>query len=300
MTRWRTSSTLATLLALACQSQAKPQAAPAPVALPASSAAEDAASTPPPAAPSPAAAAPAPASVLAAESTTPAEKSPRLGQEELHARFAVFPRAVTDIIPMGEQTVAHGVPMSIAFFETPADAAEVLTFYAQHFTRRGWSRFGTKDTRNWVEYPSITATDPEDLTQMAVMVMSGGKDATNTVILSIADARPEARVPEEGELPSYPGTNPLRVRTSEVGYLTFSVSFTTPDPVAKVLAFHRQRMKELGWEEQAAEPDEGNPRLELAFGKGDRRWRVGISRQKDVTLVTAMSTTQEVESHEAE
>lgn len=218
---------------------------------------------------------------------------PRLGQDELRRRFLVYPRATTPIIAMGEQLVAHQTPMTLAFFETKADPIEILEFYAEDFERRGWSWTGLKDNKNVIDHPAISATDPWDDSQMSVIVMSNGPGEPRTVILGIADVRPEARIPDDGELPPYPNSSPIVVRSTENGANAFSQALTTPDPVQVVVAFYEKRMRELGWQQLQADAEPDEPSVELTFAKEKARWRIRVSRQQDQTSVLAVSTFQE-------
>ncbi|MBI5543552.1 MAG: hypothetical protein HY901_06660, partial [Deltaproteobacteria bacterium] len=117
--------------------------------------------------------------------------APRLGQEELRQRFMAFPGALTPIVAMGDQMVTQGLPMTLAYFETRAQAREILEFYGHRFLERGWSMSGLKETRKVVSHPALSATDPKDHLQMSVMVLSHGRDEPRTVILGLADLRPE-------------------------------------------------------------------------------------------------------------
>ncbi len=222
-------------------------------------------------------------------------RAPVLGEEELRKRFDPFPRALGPITMMGDEMVAMQVPMSIAFFETEASALEILQFYGHQFSARGWSWQGTRYTQKMVPQPAISATDPNDYLQMSVMVLPNGKDQPRTVILSIADVRPEARVPDEGDLPRYPGATPLTVRSREVGLLGYTQSFVTQDKARDVAAFYSLKMRELGYREGS---EEGVGRASQVFEKQGRRWRLHITERSEGTAVTAISTSAEERAEE--
>jgi hypothetical protein len=300
------------LLLWACQAPSPAAVAPAPPA---------AAASPAPA-PQPAVAsvpAPAPAPALAAASLPPAPQSadalagpsnpprllnentrghsqqPRMGQAALRERFLTFPRALTPIISMGDQMVALQTPLTLAYFDTRATAVEVLEFYARDFTKKRYSWVGLNDAKKLIEHPAISATDPNDDTQMTVMVMGGGKGQPNTVILGLADVRPAARVPDEGDLPPYPGATPLVVRSTESGGTGYTLAFATDDPPKKVADFFRERLPQLGYAERVVEAAGAGTAIELAYTKRGRRWMIRVNRQTNQTAVVALCAAEEVQ-----
>lgn len=289
----------AVAFATACTSSPASRPAAAPVPAPASVAAPAAAlPTPaqPPTAPVPAETVapsqvpPVPAQPLP-EGTQAASKAPRLGQDELRARFSAFPKAVSPIVSMGQQMIAHQTPMTLAYFDTRADALEVLEFYAAEFDKRGWSWTGLEDNHNVIDHPGISATDPEDDMQMSVVVIGNGRGEPRTVILGLVDVRPEARVPDEGDLPAYPGTRPIVLRSSELGTHAYSQTLVTPDPPGKVTAFYLERLPELGYQQLSSGEEGSDLAPQLVFGKRDRIWRIRVSKQQNETMVLAIGTT---------
>lgn len=215
--------------------------------------------------------------------------APKMGFEALAERLPLHPSATTELMPIGEEMVAYGLPMNIAYYETRATPPEILEFYARHFTARRWSWTGLKETSQAVPHPAISATDHETLAQMSVMVLFNGKDQPRTVILSVADMRTAAKVPEDGELPRYPGSQPLAVRATEVGQVSHMVSFLATDPPAVVAEFYRVKMSSLGFAaaEPMTPPEEGE--IALVFKKDARRWALGFERHEQFTLVTAVT-----------
>ena len=87
------------------------------------------------------------------------------GQAALRRLMPDFPGA-TPRVPVADRMVVEGLPMNLAAFETPRDAASVLEFYAAHFRRQGWSYVGTKDAKKYVPYPALSATWMEEDLQL--------------------------------------------------------------------------------------------------------------------------------------
>jgi len=277
---------LTALLGAACQADSR-VAAPPGVARKVVPPAPDPAFDSPGPPPGAAASTPVRSAALLPPQAGAQSREPRLGQDELRARFTPFPNALTPIVPIGEKMVALQTPMSIAYFDTRASATEVLTFYVKEFERRGWSWTGLKNAREVIDHPAVSATDPEDHTQMSVIVMGHSRSEPNTVILAIADTRPQARVPDEGDLPTYPGAAPLALRAIEAGASTFNVSFLTHDSPVEVETFYRKRMVELGWAEKRSQEEDA---VDLTYAKLDRVWHIRVRlQQKDQTLVVAQS-----------
>ncbi|HEY3448298.1 MAG TPA: hypothetical protein VGK67_18220 [Myxococcales bacterium] len=254
-----------------------------------------------PAQPAPQAAAPAAAATPAtapasaedeAAKQGPQSRAPVMGQEELRRRFPPFPKALTPIESIGQQMVAHGLPMTIAYFETRARPIEVLEYYARYFSERSYFIADPEESRKLMGRPALSATDPRDKTQLSVLVNPNEEGQPTTVILAIADTRLEALVPPEGELPPYPGASaPLNVKSSEVGGAATTVFFSTTDPAAAVAAFYQKKMPELGY--QAS----GDGAI-LLFSKADRRWQVRLDSQKGTTAVTAIGMTRQMAREE--
>jgi hypothetical protein len=261
-----------------------------------------------------AAAAGAPAAVLAPSVPTPGTAPqgpgaglpqsfavPALGQAELHRRFPQHPAALTSIVPMGgERTVAHGIPMTLAYFETQASPPAILEFYVRHFRAMHWSYIGLKEASQAVPHPAVSATDPNTFLQMSVMVLPGDADTGNTVFLAVADVRPEARVRQDAELPPYPGATPLTVSTLESRSSTETVAFTTPDKAEAVAAFFRENLAKQGWKETpsaiAPQPDLQT----LGFVRSGSAWQVTLAAVDHATAVTAIHTGHRLEEEEAE
>jgi hypothetical protein len=222
----------------------------------------------------------------------------RVGQAALRARFPSFPDARTEIIPMGDQMIANGVPMNLAFFETEKDAPTVLEFYARHFDDRGWSRLGLRDTVAVTGKPAISATDMEEQLQLSVLVLENPDRTGSTVILSVADMLPESAPPtllETADLPIYPGVKPMSVRAQDREVQSLTVNFTTTDPSRNVEHFYREQLKAMGYSEQET-PElatgDGSPRM-LRFASAERAWNLTISQTEGNTAVTALTSTAE-------
>jgi hypothetical protein len=243
-----------------------------------------------------------PASPLAASMPPPQANLtkrvvPPLTQDELLVRFSRFPHAATNVFPIGARTVAMGLPMVMAYFETRSSAHDILEFYALDFDQRGWPRIGLDQAREIIDHPGLSATDPDTLLQMTVVVMGGGPGQPNTVLLSVADMRKDAIVPlSENDLPTYPDSEPLRVQSNEVGALAQSMMFTTPDLPEQVFKYYEQRLTERGF--RAVEPRaESGPVHTFIFVGPTRRWEVIAVRQpgESLTSVTGMAMAEEAQ-----
>lgn len=222
----------------------------------------------------------------------------RTGQEALRTRFPSFPGARTEIIPMGDQMIANGVPMNLAFFETDKDAPSVLEFYARHFDDRGWGRLGLRDTVAVTGKPAISATDMEEQLQLSVLVLENPDRTGSTVILSVADMLPESAPPtllETADLPIYPGVRPMSVRAQDREVQSLTVNFSTKDPSRSVEQFYREQLKAMGYSELETPElatDDGSPRM-LRFASAQRAWSLTISQTEGDTAVTALTSTAE-------
>jgi hypothetical protein len=220
----------------------------------------------------------------------------RTGQATLRARMPVPPGA-GPLITIGTRLDAHGVPMNLASYETQLRVEDVLGFYARHFEARGWPYSDAPGARELVPYPALSATLFEEELQLTVMVMPHGEDRGNTVVLGLADmaAWKQGLAKEDtGDLPVYPGTQPVAVRARDEGLAALTVSFDTPDALATVEDFYRKALAERGYREVADAPEaEGaeGPRL-LRFASRGRAWELALSTQGQGTAVTAHSAHQ--------
>ena len=226
----------------------------------------------------------------------------RTGQEALRERFPAFPQAYTPIVSMGEQVVANGVPMDLAFFETRAAAPQVLEYYTQHFGSRGWSWSGLKENYQIIPHPAISAIDIEERVQMTVMVLENRDEGYSTVFLGLADMLPEAQRPLEdvGDLPVFPGTAPLALRSFDAEASTsLTVTFTVPEAHETVASFYRERMRELGYSEDEPAPavtdKVGGTLQTLRFASAHGRWTLALTSYDGETGVTAVNSSQEVQ-----
>ena len=230
-----------------------------------------------------------PVSASADEESVP---RPVLTQDELRRRFPAFPAATTDLHSISDQMVASGVPMNVAYFETTASAAEILDFYAAHFDAKGWEIMVATEAHEVVPHPALSATDPDTLMQMSVMVMPGGeKGGSNTVILSLADVHPDEELGGEGDLPAYPGATPLAVRTTDNEITGYTVNFATSDQAEAVAAFYRKALHERGYGEvevTGAPQEQGTEAL--LFAKENRRWQLRVMQDNGSTVVMAVGS----------
>jgi hypothetical protein len=227
-------------------------------------------------------------------------KPGRTGQAALRARLPLPPRA-GKLVSLGEQLVAHGVPMQLASFETEARARDVLAFYARHFEAQGWPYSDVPGARGDVPYPALSATLPEDDVQLTVMVMPHGEGPGCTVVLGQADMEAWRRGTygeDAADLPVYPSTRPstrpVVVRSLAEGLADLTVSFDTPDAPDVVEAFYRKSLTERGYS-LVADAEESQGRAvglrTLSFaGRRGHRWNLSLSARDGRTAITAHGT----------
>jgi hypothetical protein len=224
----------------------------------------------------------------------------RTGQRALRERFTPYPKATTEIISIGDQIDANGVPMNLAYFRTEQKAPEILEFYANEFTKRGWSWTGVEENAEIVPHPAISATDPEEEVQMTVMVMEDEGEPSE-VILGLADMKPEAELPvaDVGDLPIYPGAQPVSVRSLDNELSSLTVNYSVSEASDTVAAFYRERMHELGYSEETGAPmhaeKNGDKLATLRFASDHGRWSLALSSFGNETGVIAVNTSQEVQ-----
>jgi hypothetical protein len=223
-------------------------------------------------------------------------KPGRLGQDALRARFPL-PLKAGALVPIGQQLVAHGVPMELAAFETEARAEDMLAFYARHFQSRGWPYSDVPGARADVPYPALSATLLDEGLQLSVMVMPHPEGAGCTVVLGQADMEAWARGGEgedTGDLPPYPSTRPVVVRSRGEGLADLTVSFDTTDAPEAVESFYRKSLAERGYSlvADAQESQAHVPGLRtLSFaGRQGRRWSLALSSHGRGTAITAHGT----------
>ncbi|WP_164020965.1 hypothetical protein [Pyxidicoccus trucidator] len=220
----------------------------------------------------------------------------RTGQAALRARLPLPPRAGA-LVSIGQQLDAHGVPMNLAAFEMEAPLEDVLAFYSRHFESKGWPYSDVPGARDLVPYRALSATLLEEGLQLSVMVMPHGDDKGNTVVLGLADMEAWGRGShgeDTGDLPVYPGTHPLAVRSSGEGSLALTVSFDTGDAPAKVESFYRRALAERGYSELPGDDVPGEsltgPRLLRFASRRGSQWRLALAEQERGTVVTAQGS----------
>jgi hypothetical protein len=219
---------------------------------------------------------------------------PRTGQAALRSRLPIMPGAATPLSDISDGMTTYGVPMNLAEFETDAPSSEVLQFYAHYFEERGWDMTGPKQNRKNVPYPAVSATDGPEGLQLSVMVM-GREPKGCTVILGLADMnavkKKGANAWKEtqlGDLPLYPGSDPMSLRSVDQERIGFTVSFETPDPVSVIAAFYRKELTARGYREEP-DPMPGDDRaVHLQFLRVGHAWTMALSSMKGRTVVTAM------------
>lgn len=220
----------------------------------------------------------------------------RTGQAALRQRFPL-PQKAGDLISIGDQLDAHGVPMNLAAFETPMSAHEVLEFYARHFEREGWPYSDAPTAKDLVPFPRVSATLVDEELQVTVMVMPHGDDAGNTVVLGLADMkafREGTSHEDTGDLPLYPGTQPVAVTARDEGRATLTVSFDTADAPSVVEDFYRKALAQRGYSERAEPQEQGSggpgPRTLHFASREGRAWNLALSGQGKGTAVTAQGS----------
>jgi hypothetical protein len=223
-------------------------------------------------------------------------RGPRTGQDALRARIPVMPGALTPLTNISDGVETYGVPMNLAVFETEAPATEVLKFYSQYFQDRGWDMTGPKENFRTVPYPAVSATDSPEALQLSVMVM-GREPRGSTVVLGLADMKAVKqkgahawKETQLGDLPLYPGSDPLTLRSRDQERLGFTVNFDTPDPVAKVADFYRKELSSRGYREQADPMPPDERVVHLQFSRDGHTWNLALSPNKGRTLVTALGS----------
>jgi hypothetical protein len=226
----------------------------------------------------------------------------RTGHAALRARMPLPPRAEV-LVSIGNQLDAHGVPMNLAAFETDAPREDVLAFYARHFESKGWPYSNVASAKDLVPYRALSATLVEEGIQLTVMVMPHGDDRGNTVVLGLADMEAwddAAHAEDTGDLPVYPGTHPMAVRSTGEGRSALTVSFDTRDAPAAVEAFYRRAMAERGYSEvpdDALPGDGAGPARLLRFaGQQGGMWTLAVSAAAESrgTAVTAQGSGPDV------
>ncbi len=214
----------------------------------------------------------------------------RTGQQALRRRLPVMPGG-GELVSIGEQQVAYGLPMNLAAFETTANAIDVLKFYAAHFDRARLPWQGPRRNATVVPYPALSATDLDQDVQLSVLVLPHDDDEGSTVVLSLADMRYVDSFGTEqgtGDLPRYPGTRPTALISTDELRRSISVSFDTADGAEKVAAFYRERLAGMGYRERGGEALQ--PVRELAFAKGEQGWTLALTRHEGRTVVVATSS----------
>lgn len=222
--------------------------------------------------------------------------TPRTGQIALRQKLPVMPGAYA-VSPVGDELQAYGLPMNVLAFEIQRRPEQVLEYYAHHFEERGWPWTGLADTAKVVPYPAITATEPAEQIQLSVMVMPHADESGSTVILGLADMLAGAKnalQDELADLPRYPGTEPLAVRSRDEATHSLSVSFKTEDPPETVAQYYRQELAQLGYQEIPSELGSTDELKTLRFAASGRQWSLTITGYGGETAVTALTSLAEV------
>jgi hypothetical protein len=223
-----------------------------------------------------------------------AKKVERTGQAALRQRMPLPPKA-GQLVSIGDQLDAHGVPMNLAAFETKMSTLEVLQYYAEHFEKQGWPYSNVPSARGLVPFPRVSATLMDEELQITVMVMP--HDDGNTVVLGLADMKAfrEGKSHEDtGDLPVYPGTHPVAITARDEGSASLTVSFDTGDAPSVVENFYRKELAQRGYAEvaDAREPDTSGtgPRTLRFASRQGRAWNLALSTVEGGTAVTAHSS----------
>ncbi|MGI5864421.1 MAG: hypothetical protein ACOX6T_20540 [Myxococcales bacterium] len=223
---------------------------------------------------------------------------PRTGWEALTYHFPQFPGG-EPFHPIGDELVANGLPMNLAWFHTDRPGSEVLEFYGRHFYSQGWSLTGIDDALKVVPYPAISATDPTGELQATVMDLGPAQGRT-MIVLGLADMTREGPTdtPDIGDLPLYPRSRPVPFRSLDPELATLTVTFTTADDPGKVAEFYRAELARLGYAERE-EPHSAESKarfLRFTSPRGD--WALTISPEGEgkgaATAVTAIKSSPRV------
>lgn len=214
-----------------------------------------------------------------------------LGQQRLRSLFRVPPGA-SPLVSIGDEVQTNKVPMNLASFETADDWQEVLEFYAKEFELKRWPMYGAKQLKGIAPYPSLSATLMDDQLQLSVVAMPHEDDDGTTVILGVADMgrwRQALKSPETGDLPVYPGTEPLAVQSTDEGLRALTVSFDTADSPATVASFYAKQLGEKGYRPMASKDDSALGASALVFVSKERRWTLALLAEGAHTSVTAQA-----------
>ena len=203
------------------------------------------------------------------------------GQQRLRSLFRVPPGA-SELISIGDELQTNKVPMNLASFETQDSWEQVLTFYAMEFQRQQWSMYGVEQLKDITPYPAISATLLDEQLQLSVVAMPHSDEPGTTVILAVADMgrlRENLAAPAAGDLPVYPGTQPLAIRSVDEGLRALTVSFETSDAPGKIASFYREQLAALGYRSEGG----------LVFVSPERRWTLALLAEGARTSVTAQA-----------
>lgn len=213
----------------------------------------------------------------------------RVSHELLADRIPEYPRAGKRV-RIGDRLDTNGVPMVMASFETSDSYAKVLEWYAHYFEERGFPWQGVDESLKQAGLPALSATDVIGGLQLSVIAFPHAGGAS--VIVAAADMdtyyeRADTNVPDDGELPSYPGAKPMVMRTSDGPRDAVMVTFATPDGVKAVQDFYRDRLGKRGFKELPVERPDKSRLEQLEFIGDGRSWRLFLASSERGTAVAA-------------
>ena len=213
----------------------------------------------------------------------------RVSHEILADRIPAYPRA-GKWVRIGDRLDTNGVPMVMASFETTDSDTKVLEWYAHYFEERGFPWQGVDESLKQAGLPALSATDVIGGLQLSVIAFPHPGGAS--VIVAAADMdtyyeRADINVPDDGELPSYPGAKPMVMRTSDGPTDAVMVTFATPDGLKAVQDFYRDRLGKRGFKELPVERAEKSRLEQLEFVGEGRSWRLFLASSDSGTAVAA-------------
>lgn len=210
-----------------------------------------------------------------------------LTHQRLEAALPVM-NGATPLVRIGERLEANHVPMVLASYEIDVPAQEVMEFYAEHFAAKDWPYNATARRVEEAGFATISATLTDAELQLVVMATPHRANKGTTVVLGLADMGAWERHDDQHlaiGFPTYPGSKPSVITTTDEGARSEIVTFSTPDSAAQVRAFLEDTLGRAGF--QRAPPEEGA--AVWVFVGPDRQWHVQAIEEAGQTSVLARS-----------
>lgn len=219
--------------------------------------------------------------------TVAAASSAHLTHERLEAALPLM-KGATPLVRIGDQLEANHVPMVLASYEIAARAEAVIDFYADYFAAKGWPYDGTAKPVEQTGFATISATLEDAELQLVVMATPQAADKGTTVILGLADLGAWERHDDQQlaiGFPTYPGTRPSVIATTDEGVRAEIVTFTTPDDPSEVRSFLEATLGRAGFRRAEGEEDAAT----WIFVGPAQQWHVQAIASDGQTSVLARS-----------